>query len=121
MASVSKELSELEIKTLENIGRNVRYTRRNLLGVTLAEMASNTGVSRDVICRLEYLANGLKSTDTVYPSISTVIKFCNGVGVTPAELFDKDFREDNEVQDKIVEHCKYFTEDKNAISLDDEE
>lgn len=113
-----KELSELEMMTLENIGKNVKYTRRNLLNVTLAEMASNTGVSRDVICRLEYMANGIKSTDTVYPSISTVIKFCNGVGVSPAELFDRDFKEDAEIQEKIVEHCKYFTEDKNTISLD---
>ena len=118
MSNVSRGLSDLEKNTLENIGKNVKFTRRSILGVTLATLAGNTGVSRDVICRLEALSTEVNE-NTTYPSISTVIKFCEGVGVTPAELFDKDFEEDSEIQKKIVESCKDFmSEDKATISLD---
>lgn len=109
-----KEMSEFGMKTLENIGKNVKFTRRNLLDVTLNSMAKNTGISRDVICRLEYLSDGTLSKETVYPSISTVIKFCEGVGVSLSDLFDKIFQEDLEVQGKILEHCKWKDNKENS-------
>lgn len=105
---MSRELSELQLQTLTSIGKNVKYIRRNLLDVRLADISSYTGVSRDVICRLEALADGEGSMGSgrVYPSISTVIKFCEGVGITPAELLDIDVRSDVSIQNRILEHCK---------------
>lgn len=115
-----KELSDFGINILENIGRNVKFTRRKLLNVTLYEFAENTGVSRDVICRLEDLAKGENVEQKTYPSIKTLIKFCEGVGVTPSDLFEKDFEKDDDIQNDILEHCKGFRKsDKNVISLDD--
>jgi transcriptional regulator with XRE-family HTH domain len=108
---MNRELSNLELKTLTNIGKNVKFVRRELLNLKLVEISEHTGVSRDVICRLEALASGdgQMGSGRVYPSISTVIKFCEGIGVTPAELLDKDFLEEPEIQDKILEYCKDFS------------
>lgn len=115
----SRVVTEFEKEIFTNIGKNVRYARRNILNITLANLSANTGVSRDVICRLEYLADGVKES-TVYPGIPTIIKFCEGVGVSPSDLFDKDFSTDIEIQNRILEHCKGFIkEDKNVMSLDE--
>lgn len=116
----NRVLTELEKNTLMNIGKNVKYTRRDLLNVTLATLSKNTGVSRDVICRLEALSQGVKP-ETTYPSITTMIKFCEGVGVLPSELFDSEFEQEAEIQNKILEHCKNFrSEDKDIVSLDND-
>lgn len=107
MSSNARELSELELTTLTTIGKNVRFVRRDLLCATLEEMAKQTNVSRDVICRLEALAagNGEMGFGRVYPSISTVIKFCEGIGVTPSDLMGVDFETNSGTQDKILEYC----------------
>ena len=114
-----KRMSELSVKTLENIGKNVRFTRRSLLNITYASMQENTGVSRDVLCRLEDLSN--TSTNENFrgsPGFDTLIKFCDGVGVTPAELFEKEFSSDPDIQKRILEHCKTFAnQDKNTVVL----
>jgi transcriptional regulator with XRE-family HTH domain len=106
--SHSKELSDLELTTLTNIGRNVKFVRRDLLCLTLEEMAKQTSVSRDVICRLEALSTGDGSMGfgRIYPSISTVIKFSEGIGVTPSDLMGEDFTLNSKVQDSILEHCR---------------
>ena len=120
----NKELSELELKTLTNIGKNVKYVRRDLLGMKLVDIASHTGVSRDVICRLEALASGdgQMGNGRVYPSISTVIKFCENIGVTPGELLEKDFLYESEIQDRILEHCKDVANlSKGVVQLSDSE
>lgn len=119
---MSKELSELQLQTLTNIGKNVKYIRRSLLSVRLADISEYTGVSRDVICRLEALSSGDGNMGTggrVYPSISTVIKFCEGVGITPAELLDINIEEDIQIQDKILEHCKEMKRDIKGVTVID--
>lgn len=113
---MDKKFSELELTTLDNIGKNVRFIRRELLGVTLEGFAKSTGVSRDVICRLEALSdigdNEIVSK-IVYPSISTVIKFCNGVGIKPSQLFETQVEFNDEILEGIKEHCKEFMNVKN--------
>lgn len=118
----NKELSELELKTLTNIGKNVKFIRRNLLRLKLDEISEYTGVSRDVVCRLEALSSGegkMGGNGRVYPSISTVIKLCESLGITPAELLDKDFLYEPDIQDKILEHCRDLVNpDRGAILSD---
>lgn len=106
--SNSRELSELELATLTIIGKNVKFVRRDLLCMTLENLAVQTNVSRDVLCRLEALASGdgQMGFGRVYPSISTVIKFCEGIGVTPSLLMGEDFESNTEIQDMILEKCK---------------
>lgn len=118
MSKDNKELSELELKTLTNIGKNVKYVRRSLLDIRLVDIAQHTGVSRDVICRLEALSDGdgTMGNGRVYPSISTVIKFCEGIGVSPAELLEKDIQTDTELQRKILEHCKDMKRDTKGLT-----
>lgn len=113
-----RELSDLELSTLENIGNNVKFTRRNLVRVTLNEMARFTGVSRDVLCRLEAFSVKGVGEDTSYPSISTVIKFCEGVGVTPAELLSENFRTNTEIQEKVLEACKSIVSTFDTLEIE---
>ena len=114
---MDRKLSELELMALDNIGKNVRFVRRELLGVTLEGLAKSTGVSRDVICRLEALSDvedSLRAGDkVVYPSISTVIKFCDGVGIKPSQLLETQIEYDEGVISIIKEHCKDFMKAKN--------
>ena len=95
----------------------MRFVRRELLGVTLEGLAKSTGVSRDVICRLEALSDvedSLRAGDkVVYPSISTVIKFCDGVGIKPSQLLETQIEYDEGVINIIKEHCKDFMNAKN--------
>ena len=50
-----------------------------------------------------------------------MIKFCEGVGVLPSELFDSEFEKETDIQNKILEHCKDFrSEDKEIVSLDND-
>lgn len=109
------KMSDLELLTLDNIGKNVKYIRREVLGITLEHLAKTTGVSRDVICRLEALSDIDERRDTkvVYPSISTVIKFCNGVGITPSQLFETQVEFNEDIIENIEEHCKDFIKTKN--------
>lgn len=116
----NKELSELELKTLTSIGKNVKYTRRGLLHTKLVDLSKHTGVSRDVLCRLEALADGSGNmgNNRVYPSISTIIKFCEGVGVTPAEIFEKDFSSDLGIQERILDNCSELIKSDGIVLLD---
>ena len=115
----NKGLSDMELRTLTNIGKNVKYVRRNLLGLKLDDLSKHTGVSRDVICRLEALSSGdgCMGNGRVYPSISTVIKFSEGVGVTPADLIDKDFMYESDIQDRIMEHCKDVINNSKGVTI----
>lgn len=118
----NKELSELELKTLTCIGRNVKYTRRGLLRMKLVDLSKHTGVSRDVLCRLEALADGTGNMGSgrVYPSISTIIKFCEGVGVTPSEILEKDFSSDTDIQTRILDNCSVFVESCGITLIDND-
>lgn len=111
-SKMDRAMSDLELLTLDNIGKNVRFIRRDLLRVTLEVLSKNTGVSRDVICRLEALSDiedsVKKGVKIVYPSISTVIKFCNGVGVTPSQLFETQVEFNDEIIDSVKNYCKDF-------------
>lgn len=120
---MNKELSDLELRTLTNIGRNVKFVRRNLLGLKLVDISEKTGVSRDVICRLEALSSGegQMGNGRVYPSISTVIKFCEGIGVSTGELLDCDIQNTPDIQDKILNHCKDFANLSKGVKILSEE
>lgn len=90
-------------KCLVCIGKNVRYTRRVLLKDTLAKFSERTGISRDVICRLEDLAHGedSRSRSKSSPSISTLVKFCSSMGVTMSELSEQDMQGSEEIKNRI--------------------
>ena len=109
-----RSLSDLEKKTLINIGNNAKYVRRVLLGVTLEDMAKITDVSRDVLCRLEAMSSAIDPNRS-YPSITTVIKFCDHIGVTPAELFESDFSEVSFIRGKILEHCSDYIGESSFV------
>ena len=59
-------------------------------------MADATGISRDVLCRLEALASGdgAMGKGRVYPSLSTIIKFSEFTGMELSELLDKNVRDE---------------------------
>lgn len=88
-------------KYLVCVGRNVRYVRRVLLKDTLAKFSERTGISRDVICRLEDLAHGEDSRSKSSPSISTLVKFCSSIGVTMSELSEQDMQSSEEIKSRI--------------------
>ena len=56
----NEALTEMALRTLTYIGNNVKFIRKSLLDVKLTKMVEITGVSRDVICRLEALATGVE-------------------------------------------------------------
>ena len=75
--------------------------RRVLLKDTLAKFSERTGISRDVICRLEDLAHGEESRSKSSPSISTLVKLCSSIGVTMSELSEQDMQGSEEIKNRI--------------------
>lgn len=105
---MDKNLTQAQLLALTNIGKNVQYIRKNILSLTLVQTSKWTGVSRDVLCRLEALASGegkMGSGGRVYPSIMTIIKFSESVGLTPGELIDKVVADDPTLEEKVIRCC----------------
>ena len=113
----NEKLSEMALNTLTMIGNNVRFIRKSLLDVKLNPMADLTGVSRDVLCRLEALASGEGNMGKgrVYPSIQTLFKFCESIGISLDELLTKEISIDPEIQSKIVNFCGVSTSDIHGL------
>lgn len=101
-------LSTMALQTLTTIGVNVRFIRKTLLDMNLTPMSEMTGVSRDVLCRLEALASGdgMMGKDRVYPSLPTLIKFCESTGIGLCELLTVDVVNCSDIQSVIINHCK---------------
>ena len=79
-----------------------------ILSFTVVETSKFTGVSRDVLCRLEALASGegkMGSGGRVYPSIMTIIKFSESVGLTPGEFIDKLVSDEPNLEAKVIRNC----------------
>lgn len=115
-------LSEMALNTLTTIGNNVRFIRRVLLGMNLNPMAEKTGVSRDVLCRLEALSEGTGAMGKgrVYPSLPTIIKFCESVGIDLSEMLTVDISMDANIQGRIIRDNGVSVENLKFLeSLDD--
>lgn len=114
---MDKKVFEQKVEnTMRLIGKNAYYTRRKVLDCTLKEFSEYTGISRDVICRLEYLAKGKFD---VYPSFLTTLKFSYNVGVTMSELYETDFEGNSAIESKIREKYKKYIEDNKQDSKQD--
>ena len=100
----SEELSKTELAVLTMVGKNVKFIRRTLLNLKLHELSDKTKISRDVLCRLEALSKGDGSMGKgrIYPSLSTLIKFCDGTGIQLSDLLDRDIEFDSDIQKKIM-------------------
>lgn len=55
--------------------------RRDQLGYTQEKLAAESGVAKNTIGRLE--------TKRSYPEITTIIKLCTGLKITPGQLHDE--------------------------------
>lgn len=96
------DFSELERDTLRLLSKNVRYLRRDLLNTTLNELANLTGASRDVICRIEDIATTDESENVNMKfNLTTVIKLCEGTGITLAEMLCEDISKSEEIKDRV--------------------
>nr|DAS88234.1 MAG TPA: helix-turn-helix domain protein [Bacteriophage sp.] len=73
---------------LVQLGKNVRYIRVNILETTISEFSNLTGISRDVICRIEDLRLGKNSK--ACPSVSTILKLCKSLNVDIGEIMGND-------------------------------
>lgn len=112
----SREISEKEEIVLKMLGKNLRFVRKNLLNLTLQQMVDLTGVSRDVLCRVEDMANGLKENKAC-PSIYTVIKIASGLGVKPSLLLDSDISMSEKSQNIVLFNCGKYAQQKNLIVI----
>ena len=113
---MSREINKNEEITLKILGKNLRFIRKNLLNLTLHQMVELTGVSRDVLCRVEDMANGLNGKKA-YPSIYTIIKIASGLGVKPSFLLDCDISMSDKCQSVVLNSCKSVDTTKNLIAI----
>ena len=100
-------LSDMALNTLTRIGNNVKFIRKSLLNKKLIYMAELTGVSRDVIWRLEALSSGEggMGKGRVYPSLPTLLKFCDAIGIDMSDMLTVDIEYSSDIQSRIVSHC----------------
>ena len=73
---------------LVQLGKNVRYIRVNVLETTISEFSNLTGISRDVVCRIEDLRMG-KGSKTC-PSVSTILKLCKSLNIEIGDIMGND-------------------------------
>ena len=73
---------------LQQLGKNIRDIRVNILKCTISEFSKITGVSRDVVCRLEDLRTG--GNDKTCPNIVTILKVCQSLNISIGEILGKD-------------------------------
>lgn len=118
---IESGLSEKSLTILTRLGSNIKFVRNSLLCLKLNDMAKVTGISRDVLCRLEVLSSGdgKAGNGRVYPSLSTIIKFCESMGIEVSELLDKDIAVDVDLQKKVLEKCSDFLYESKSVSSRD--
>lgn len=73
---------------LVQLGKNVRYIRVNVLETTISEFSNLTGISRDVVCRIEDLRMGEGSKTC--PSVSTILKLCKSLNIEIGDIMGND-------------------------------
>lgn len=98
-------MTDKELMTLRFLARNLRFIRRSLIQVSVSVVSRNTGISRDVINRLEYWADKIPNSKMAFPSISTLVKLGEAYGVSIGILFDVDISRDEGLQEMISKHC----------------
>lgn len=97
--------NESDMLELVQLGKNVRYIRVNVLETTISEFSNLTGISRDVVCRIEDLRMG-KGSKTC-PSVSTILKLCKSLNIEIGDIMGNDisFNEDALLNLKEVVSC----------------
>ncbi len=98
-------MTNKELETLRFLARNLRFIRRSLIRVSVSVVSRNTGISRDVINRLEYWADKIPNSKMAFPSISTLVKLGEAYGVSVGVLFDVDISQSESLQEAISKHC----------------
>ena len=86
---------------LVQLGKNVRYIRVNVLETTISDFSNITGISRDVVCRVEDLRLGKSSKSC--PSVSTVLKICKALNVDIGDIMCDDISLNKSALDKLRE------------------
>ena len=64
------------------------------------ELSLQSGVSQNMIT---YIETGKRS-----PTLKTIIKLCNALGISPAKLFDIDDKEKEETKRMVIEAIKKY-------------
>ena len=64
------------------------------------ELSLQSGVSQNMIT---YIETGKRS-----PTLKTIIKLCNALGISPAKLFDLDDKEKEETKRMVIEAIKKY-------------
>lgn len=96
---------------LQQLGKNVRDIRVSILKCTISEFSKITGVSRDVVCRLEDLRAG--GNDKTCPTIVTILKVCQSLNISIGDILGNDIISNIELVNTLK--CMDFV-DRECVS-----
>lgn len=77
---------------LTNLQNNLKFLRKEIAQITQQELASQSGVSKDVIWRME---NNKWDGGRTAPSLTSVITLCSFYGLTVTQMLDDSIENSN--------------------------
>ena len=102
-------MNKTKITTLCALRDNVLYLRKKLLRVSQSELARHSGVSRDVLWRIENFDSSEEGTS---PSLETIITFCDFFGIGVESLLSGRLMSDKEAVKKVLRRREDFLKNK---------
>ena len=88
----------MDVRETERLAIQRLKKEREKQKLSQLELSYRSGVSQNMIAYIE----GGKRT----PTLTTIIKLCNALGINPSELFIDDDSERNTIKEKVIELVK---------------